>query len=160
MNVEDIKSKYSMADILSRYNLKIIRGFCKCPFHKGDRTPSMKIYKNSFYCFGCGVGGDIITFVQQIENVSFEEACKIISGEELTRQSKQQVAIQSIKRKEAEKKRERLNKELREVTLSFTGLWSDYLNSEPFSDKWCNALNKWQLLCYKQDSIVKELGDL
>ena len=41
-----------------------------CPFH-GEKTPSFNLYPetSSFYCFGCGAGGDVITFVKRIENL-------------------------------------------------------------------------------------------
>lgn len=52
--------------------------FCKCPWHQ-ENTASLALFTNGTYkCFGCGVHGDIITLVQVLENVSFEEACKII----------------------------------------------------------------------------------
>ena len=43
---------------------------CLCPFHS-ERTPSMVVYpeSNSFYCFGCGAGGDTITFIMKAENL-------------------------------------------------------------------------------------------
>ena len=46
-----------------------------CPFHE-DSTPSMKIYVNSntFYCFGCCVGGDVISFVMHLFRLGFREA--------------------------------------------------------------------------------------
>ncbi len=51
-----------------------------CPFH-GEKTPSFNIYteNGSFYCFGCGVGGDIITFVMKIENLDYMEAVKFLA---------------------------------------------------------------------------------
>ena len=53
---------------------------CKCPFHP-DSTPSCVLYpeNNSFYCFGCHVGGSVITFVQNIESLSFPEAVKYLA---------------------------------------------------------------------------------
>ena len=53
---------------------------CKCPFHP-DSTPSCVLYpeNNSFYCFGCHVGGSVITFVQNIESLSFPEAVKMLA---------------------------------------------------------------------------------
>ena len=52
--------------------------FCKCLWHQ-ENTPSLAFFSNGSYkCFGCGAHGDVITFVQAVENVSFEEACKII----------------------------------------------------------------------------------
>ncbi len=51
---------------------------CRCPFHQPDRTPSFTVYPDteSFYCFGCQAGGDVITFVMKIENLSYIEAVK------------------------------------------------------------------------------------
>ncbi|NLC79420.1 MAG: DNA primase, partial [Ruminococcaceae bacterium] len=46
-----------------------------CPFHN-EKTPSFTVYPDtqSFYCFGCGAGGDIITFIKQKENIEYFEA--------------------------------------------------------------------------------------
>jgi len=46
-----------------------------CPFHS-ERTPSFTVFpaENNFYCFGCGVGGNAITFVRKLENLEFEDA--------------------------------------------------------------------------------------
>ena len=51
---------------------------CRCPFHQPDRTPSFTVYPDteSFYCFGCQAGGDVITFVMKMENLSYIEAVK------------------------------------------------------------------------------------
>ena len=51
-----------------------------CPFH-GEKTPSFNIYpeNGSFYCFGCGVGGDVITFIRRIENLDYIEAVKFLA---------------------------------------------------------------------------------
>ena len=51
-----------------------------CPFH-GEKTPSFNIYteSGSFYCFGCGAGGDVITFIMKIENLDYVEAVKFLA---------------------------------------------------------------------------------
>jgi DNA primase len=51
-----------------------------CPFH-GEKTPSFSVHatRQFFHCFGCGQSGDVFTFIQKIENVSFPEAVKIIA---------------------------------------------------------------------------------
>jgi len=43
-----------------------------CPFHS-EKTPSFHVYNDtqSFYCFGCGAGGDVITFIKRIENLEY-----------------------------------------------------------------------------------------
>lgn len=55
------------------------RSTCQCPFHAQDNTPSFVIYHdtNSFYCFGCKVGGGPVQLIQQLENVTYPEAEKI-----------------------------------------------------------------------------------
>jgi DNA primase len=51
-----------------------------CPFH-GEKTPSFSVHatRQFFYCFGCGVKGDVFAFVQKIENVTFPEAVRLIA---------------------------------------------------------------------------------
>ena len=50
MTVEEIKQTYSMRDILDRYGIHVNRSsFASCPFHTGDRTPSLKVYKKYFH---------------------------------------------------------------------------------------------------------------
>lgn len=53
---------------------------CRCPFHS-EGTPSCHFYPatNSFYCFGCGVGGDVVTFIRQIENLDYIESVKFLA---------------------------------------------------------------------------------
>lgn len=52
-----------------------------CPFHS-EKTPSFHVYPDtqSFYCFGCGAGGDVITFIKKINNVDYVEAVKILAA--------------------------------------------------------------------------------
>ena len=54
---------------------------CNCPFHS-EKTPSFTVFPDtqSFYCFGCGAGGDVITFIQQIENLDFMDAVKLLAN--------------------------------------------------------------------------------
>lgn len=53
---------------------------CRCPFHN-ERTPSCSVSpdKGLFHCFGCGAGGDVITFTMQIENLDYIEAVKFLA---------------------------------------------------------------------------------
>ena len=64
---------------------------CSCPFHS-EKTPSCTVFMDtqSFYCFGCGAGGDVITFIMKIENLDFTEAVKLLaqrSGLEIPREN-------------------------------------------------------------------------
>ncbi len=53
---------------------------CLCPFHS-EKSPSCTVYleNNSFYCFGCGAGGDVITFIMKIESLDYVEAIKFLA---------------------------------------------------------------------------------
>ena len=53
---------------------------CNCPFHS-EKTPSCTVFPDTqtFYCFGCGAGGDVITFIMKIENLEFLEAVKFLA---------------------------------------------------------------------------------
>src|ERR1700753_1579241 len=51
-----------------------------CPFHK-EKSPSFSVHasKQFFHCFGCGVSGDVFSFIQKIENISFPEAVRFVA---------------------------------------------------------------------------------
>ncbi len=51
-----------------------------CPFH-GEKTPSFTVYPetDSFYCFGCGAGGDVISFIKRMENLDYIDAVRLIA---------------------------------------------------------------------------------
>lgn len=78
--IMEIKYKNPVEDVISGYvNLKRagrnLSGLC--PFHN-EKTPSFTVYPDtaSFYCFGCGAGGDIFTFIRKIENLDYVEAVR------------------------------------------------------------------------------------
>lgn len=81
--VEEIKERLSIEEVVSSY-IKLektgINFKTRCPFHN-EKTPSFFVSpdRGSFYCFGCNKGGDIFTFIQEIENVSFLDALKILA---------------------------------------------------------------------------------
>ena len=74
---ERIKAALDIDRVVSFYGYEPNRqGFVSCPFHS-ERTASFKIYSksNSFYCFGCGAGGDVIDFVRLLYGLDFRQAC-------------------------------------------------------------------------------------
>ena len=74
---EHIKASLDIDRVVSFYGYEPNRqGFLSCPFHS-ERTASFKIYpkSNSFYCFGCGAGGDVIDFVRLLYGLDFGQAC-------------------------------------------------------------------------------------
>ena len=71
-----IKMAVSVKEAAEYYGLEVNRGnmIC-CPFH-ADRTPSMKLNEDYFYCFGCGAHGDVIDLVAKLFNLSSYDAAK------------------------------------------------------------------------------------
>lgn len=81
--VDDVKDRLDIVEIVSGY-VKLasagtnMRGLC--PFHR-EKTPSFMVSKEKqiFHCFGCGKGGDVITFIQEIEGMEFKEALRLLA---------------------------------------------------------------------------------
>lgn len=168
MNTEQIKDLYSMKDILERYGLPQPNraGFICCPFHK-EKTASMKIYKDSFYCFGCGAGGDIFTFVQELDGISFKEAYAALGGDYENSFSARLKIYQAQKKREMQRKTEEKLKKKRELTGLLIDVYHKWLDRlEPLSDAWANTYNAlqyqeylWEVLndpneCYE---VIKQL---
>lgn len=151
MTKEEIKQQNSMKDVLNRYGMVPNRaGFIKCPFHSSDRTASMKIYKDSYYCFGCGATGDIFTFVQNMDNCDFKTAFTILGGTYQKPDFSSRMAIyhhqkqMEMKRKEEHKKKAELDECLSDIDFYRAEIerWS------PLSDRWCEAWNALQKALY------------
>lgn len=74
-----MSSQLDILDVFNRYIGGTFdrKGFCRCPFHS-EKTPSFKLFRNnkSFYCFGCGAGGNIINLVSKALNINYLEAMK------------------------------------------------------------------------------------
>lgn len=74
----EIKRAVPTRQLLEHYGYKVnSRGWAICPLHM-DRKPSMKVYPDGFYCFSCGAGGDVITFVAHTQGLTNDEAGKQI----------------------------------------------------------------------------------
>lgn len=81
--LSELRARTDIESVISPYvNLskrgRLVKGLC--PFHN-EKTASFTIYPDSqsFYCFGCGAGGDAITFVRRIENLDYVEAVKVLA---------------------------------------------------------------------------------
>ena len=79
----ELRSRADIETIISSYvNIKRAGRISKglCPFH-GEKTPSFTVYPDtqSYYCFGCGNGGDVVTFIKNIENLDYLDAVKFLA---------------------------------------------------------------------------------
>lgn len=108
-----ILNNLKMQDVLDKYNIKTIKGKFCCPFHN-DRTPSAKAYDNSFFCFACNKGGDVIQFVQDYFNISFIDAIKKINKDFNLNLQNTKMSIDELKKLAEETRKKRLEKERKE----------------------------------------------
>lgn len=97
--VEEVRAKNDIVDVISGYVKLQKKGssyFGLCPFHN-EKSPSFSVsrQKQMYYCFGCGAGGNVFTFLMEYENYSFLEALKFLAdraGVELPEQDYSQEA--------------------------------------------------------------------
>lgn len=143
MTSDEIKVIVSMAEVIGKYGIRINRkGFINCPFHN-EKTASMKIYKDSYYCFGCGATGDIFTFVQDYENLTFQEALESLGGSEktsFTTSRKAKSAVRERDQRIAWQRKEELR--MRGIRMYITAYRQIIRTEEPYSDLWCYAQDK------------------
>ncbi len=81
--LRELRDKNEISEVISSYvNLRRHGSTMKglCPFHN-EKTPSFTVYLDtqSFYCFGCGAGGDVITFIRRIDNLGYLDAVKVLA---------------------------------------------------------------------------------
>ena len=81
--IEEVRSSNNIVDIIGGYVRLQKKGssyFGLCPFHN-EKSPSFSVSPNKqmYYCFGCGAGGNVFTFIMEYENQSFPEAVKILA---------------------------------------------------------------------------------
>jgi DNA primase len=82
--IEDIRIQNDIVDVISQYTRLNKKGnsyFGLCPFHS-EKTPSFSVSrdKQMYHCFGCSVGGNVITFIMEYENYTFIEAVKYLAN--------------------------------------------------------------------------------
>ena len=81
--IEEIREKNDIVDVIGAHVKLQRKGasyFGLCPFHN-EKSPSFSVSpdKQMYYCFGCGAGGNVYTFMMEYENFSFQEAVKALA---------------------------------------------------------------------------------
>lgn len=159
MNRDELKQKYSMRDIVEQYGFTPNRaGFIHCPFHKGDKGASLKVYKDSFHCFGCGANGDIFTFIQKMDSVDFKTAFQSLGGTYDKPTFESNLAIyQAQKKKEQRIKEVEKLKRRKDLNNTLIDIYRYWMNrSEPFSETWCSSYNALQYQLYLHEILNRE----
>ena len=81
--IEEVRGRSDIVDVISGYVRLTRKGssyFGLCPFHN-EKSPSFSVSgsKQMFYCFGCGEGGNVFSFIMKYENYTFPEAVKMLA---------------------------------------------------------------------------------
>jgi len=177
--VEEIRSGNDIVDVISGYVRLTKKGstyFGLCPFHN-EKTPSFSVSPNKqmYYCFGCGAGGNVITFLMEYENYTFPEALEVLAtriGIELPKQE------MSVAQKQASDKRARLLEVNREAAKYYYTLLKsergtrahEYFKNRGlseetikkfglgYSDKYSDDLYRYLRTKGYQDELLKDSG--
>lgn len=79
--IQELKMRSPVQDVIGRY-VELKRAgrnmVGRCPFHS-EKTPSFTVFEDNFHCFGCGAGGDVITFAMRIENLDYKDAVTFLA---------------------------------------------------------------------------------
>ena len=177
--IEEVRSRNDIVDVISGYVRLTKKGstyFGLCPFHN-EKTGSFSVSPNKqmYYCFGCGAGGNVFTFLMQYENFSFPEAMEALAERAGIGLPKQEMSAQA--KKEADKRQILLEinkaagkyyymllrsehgkqayeyfkkRELSDATMQKFGLG--------YSDKYSDDLYRYLRKLGYDDAILKESG--
>lgn len=171
--LDEIRDRADIVDLIGEY-VDLKRSGSNymglCPFHS-EKTPSFSVSpsKSIFKCFGCGVGGDVITFVMKRENLSFPEAVEFLADKYNVR-----LEVYKDENKEAREKRNRLYEINREAGLHFLNNYQAsqkaqlYLKNRMLSDKtirsygigyskdsWTDLYDHLTKMGYKEDELLE-----
>lgn len=106
--IEEVRAKSDIVDVISGYVRLQKKGsshFGLCPFHN-EKSPSFSVSrgKQMYYCFGCGAGGNVFTFLMEYENFSFVESVKVLADRagvdlpemEFSKEAKEKADLRSV----------------------------------------------------------------
>ena len=179
---EQIKNLMTMRQLIERYNIAQItrNNTIKCPFHN-EKTASCRLYENSFYCFGCGKGDDLIMFTQLYFNINFQQAILRLNydfalglpvGRKLTQKEKEDIRDKTL-RLEAKREFEDLLKEIKSqkyynALSNYEQVMKDIYTFKPvsieeceqigFNDNYVNALHRKDYVSFLLDLQELERG--
>lgn len=148
--IEEIRMKNDIVDVVSGYVKLQKKGssyFGLCPFHN-EKSPSFSVSpgKQIYYCFGCGAGGNVISFVMQYENYTFQEAVKFLA-------KKAGVQLPEAEYSEETRKKENKRAKLLQVNKEAATYFFHQLRSE-------NGRAGWQYLKKRElsDETIRKFG--
>lgn len=163
----EIKRLLSMDEVARHYGFAPNRtGFMHCPFHTGDRDPSLKVYRDpggGFCCFGCGAGGSVIDFVMRLFDISFPAAVVRLNADFSLGLIGRRPDPRAAERRRAKQRKEAAARALYAAeygfrTAQYRRLWGARINEaptnrdEPFDPEFAEALRILPALDYWFDT--------
>lgn len=171
MNLADeIKQRVKMPDVFARYGFEPNRGgFISCPFHS-ERTASLSAYHDGerWKCFGCGAGGDVISFVMLLFGINFSQALLRINldfglGLSNKQPDRRETIRLSAEKAEKEMEKQRRDQYLAILTECHRRLWNTRLAYRPKSPEelpcpqFVHALKETDRLEYLLEEALSEM---
>ncbi len=141
-DIEQVKRTNPIADVIAGSGVALRpqggRLSGRCPFHE-DGNPSLTVYPEtaSFYCFGCGTGGDVIDFVRRTGGLGFREALERLGGGEVLESGSRPVAAPEPRRPEPA--RARLSLDDRLMLTAATELYHETLFDTPAAQRYLES---------------------
>ena len=177
--IEEVRNQNDIVDVISEYVKLQKKGanyFGLCPFHK-EKSPSFSVSpgKQMYYCFGCGEGGNVISFVMKYENYSFIEAVQMLA-------SRAGIELPQVTRSKEEKENADKRSQILTINTLAAKFYYYMLKSEKgalayhylrgrelsdntitgfglgYSDKYSDSLYKYMKSKGYKDDILKETG--
>lgn len=177
--IEEVRSRNDIVDVIGQYVHLTKKGstyFGLCPFHN-EKTGSFSVSPNKqmYYCFGCGAGGNVFTFMMQYENFTFGEAMEALADRAGVALPKQEYS--AVQKREADKKQRLLEINKEAARYFYTLLRNDHgkhalayfqkreLSGETmkkfglgYSDQYSDDLYRYLRSKGYEDEILKESG--
>lgn len=162
---EAIKEALTADQVARHYGFTPDRaGFIQCPFHKGDRHGSLKLYpgRKGWHCFGCNRGGSVIDFAMELFGLSFPQAVVRLSADfrlgiapgRISRVEASEILERRRREREA---RERLEAEYWSWADEFRYWWTVQKYYRPDESMYAAAVKRLPYLEYRLDLIEEEL---
>ena len=112
--IEEVRSRNDIVDLISSYVPLKRKGssyFGLCPFHN-EKSPSFSVSrdKQMYYCFGCGAGGNVFTFIMEYENFTFPEAVRYLAERAGMELPEQELSAEAKQQADAKVKLKEMNK--------------------------------------------------
>lgn len=164
---QKVREQVNIEEVLTLYGLQANRaGFIHCPFHSGDRSPSLKIYpeQNTWHCFGCNKGGTVLDFVMEFERCSLLQAVKrldrafhlgLSDSKESYREYRQRLSERQRKEKEQQSEKIALNTKIAHKRA----LWLALKGIEVVTHEQAQEFAEMSAQIERLDDEIQRIGD-